>query len=349
MSKPTQNTRTVHARSSDDPVLLELRGLRTELITADRRTPIIDGIDLDIRRGEIVALVGESGCGKSMTALSITRLLPPAVHITGGSVLLDGTDLVALPQRQMTRVRGAKVAMLFQHPKAALDPTSRVGDQIGETMRFRRRLSRRAAARRSIELLGDVGIPEAKHRAGGYPHQLSGGMAQRVMIASALSGEPELLIADEPTTALDVTVQSQILKLLLDTRSRTGLAILLITHDMGIVANVADRVAVMYAGRIIEDRPVRDLFSAPAHPYTESLLRSSLLLSSDDGDLVVPTGEMPRPGRRVRGCQYHPRCPLAVQLGITERCSSEEPRMLEVSPHGSARCWAVEGARREHA
>lgn len=286
---------------AESRALLDIRDLRVEAMTPSGPVAVIDGLNLRIGHGEIVALVGESGSGKSMTAQSITRLLPPSVRIAQGSIHLGDRDLAAASEKEMQRVRGDQVALLFQHPKAALDPTCRIGDQVVETLRGRRRESRRQSRERSIALLGDVGIPEAARRSRGYSHQLSGGMAQRVMIAAALSGDPQLLIADEPTTALDVTVQAQILRLLLEKRRVRNLSILLITHDMGIVANVADRVAVMLAGRIVEDRPVADLFASPEHPYTESLLRSSLMLTDADGRLFVPDRTI-----RAEGSQHGP-------------------------------------------
>ncbi|MEW5991060.1 MAG: ABC transporter ATP-binding protein [Chloroflexota bacterium] len=323
--------------------LIEIRNLRVQLPTRDGIVSAIDGIDLTIGRGEIVALVGESGSGKSMTALSIARLLPPAARVVSGEVLLDGVDLARLSDAEMDRVRGSRISMLFQQPKATLDPTSRVGEQVGETLRFQRHVPRREAWDRSVALLSDVGIPEAGRRARAYAHQLSGGMAQRVMTAAAISGGPELLIADEPTTALDVTVQAQILRLLTTMVRDHGLSMLLITHDLGIVATVADRVVVMYAGKIVEDGPTDQLINRPTHPYTEALMRSSLLIPNDDGRLYAIPGGTPRPGEAIAGCRFRARCPYPDMLGIADRCEAIEPGLHACDAEGhNCRCWAVE-------
>jgi len=329
--------------SVPDRPLLDVRNLQVHFSGRDGVVKAIDGIDLQIRRGEVVALVGESGSGKSMTALSIARILPPAAAVMGGEVVLDGVDLLKLSDRQMNGIRGARIAMLFQQPKASLDPTSRVGEQVGEAYRFQRRASSRDSWARSIELLTDVGIPEPGRRAKAYAHQLSGGMAQRVMIAAALSGGPELLIADEPTTALDVTVQAQILRLLTTMSREKGLAMLLITHDLGIVATVADRVAVMYAGKIVEDGPTSQIIHEARHPYTEALLRSSMLVPEADGRLYAIPGGTPKPGQQLTGCRFRDRCAYADKFGIAEHCESAEPGLADCgSDHHHARCWAVE-------
>jgi len=322
--------------------LIEIRNLRVQLPTRDGVVTAIDGIDLTIGRGEIVALVGESGSGKSMTALSIARLLPPMARVASGEIRLDGIDLLTLPDAEMNRVRGARIAMLFQQPKATLDPTSRVGDQVGEALRFRRGASPRLAWERSIQLLGDVGIPEPQRRARAYAHQLSGGMAQRVMTAAAISGGPELLIADEPTTALDVTVQAQILRLLTAMVRERGLSMLLITHDLGIVSTIADRVVVMYAGKVVEHGPVNQILSHPSHPYTEALMRSSLLIPNEHGRLYAIPGGAPRPGEQVVGCRFRARCQYADALGIAARCESAEPGLHVCESGHLCRCWAVE-------
>jgi peptide/nickel transport system ATP-binding protein len=323
--------------------LLEVRDLRVQFEGRDGIVNAIDGIDLQIGRGEIVALVGESGSGKTMTALSIARILPPAARIVSGQVRLDGVDLLALRDQEMNHIRGSRIAMLFQQPKASLDPTSRVGDQVGEAYRVHRHASGREAWRRSVDLLADVGIPEPTRRARAYAHQLSGGMAQRVMIAAALSGRPELLIADEPTTALDVTVQAQILGLLTTMSRETGLSMLLITHDLGIVATVADRVAVMYAGRIVEDGPTAEIIGGGRHPYTEALLRSSMLVPEADGLLYAIPGGTPKPGETITGCRFRARCAYADKLGIAAHCESVEPGLSSCGDHDHhARCWAVE-------
>jgi peptide/nickel transport system ATP-binding protein len=340
--RPRRSGRPVEATSDAAVPLLDVRGLRVEIATRHGVVRAVDGIDLQIGRGEIVALVGESGSGKSMTARAITRLLPPGAHVVAGEIRLDGVDLLGLSDAEMDRVRGARIAMLFQQPKATLDPTSKVGEQVGEALRFHRRVSARDAWQRSVELLADVGIPEPARRAHAYAHQLSGGMAQRVMIAAALSGGPELLIADEPTTALDVTVQAQILRLLQKKTREHGLSMLLITHDMGIVASVADRVAVMYAGTIVEDGDTAQILTAPRHPYTEALLRSSMLIPSDDGRLYAIPGGPPKPGEVTTGCRFRPRCAYADRLAIADRCEAAEPGLAMCEDHHHARCWAVE-------
>jgi peptide/nickel transport system ATP-binding protein len=323
--------------------LLDIRNLHVQFRTPDGIVDAIDGIDLQVRRGEIVALVGESGSGKSMTALSIAGLLPSPARLVSGSVLLDGVDLLRMPEREMNNVRGASIAMLFQQPKASLDPTSRVGDQVGEALRFHRGLSARAAWQRSVELLAEVGISEPDRRAHAFAHQLSGGMAQRVMIAAAISASPQLLIADEPTTALDVTVQAQILRLLTKTTREAGLSMLLITHDLGIVATVADRVAVMYAGRIVEDGVTSQIINEPRHPYTEALLRSSMLVPDQDGRLFAIPGGPPKPGELKVGCRFRSRCVYCEPLDLMSKCESAEPTLTTCGPdQHKARCWGVE-------
>ena len=325
------------------PPLLDVRDLRVQFNGRDGAINAIDGIDLQIGRGEIVGLVGESGSGKSMTALSIARLLPPEARVINGEIRFDGVNLLGLSDSAMNEVRGARIAMLFQQPKATLDPTNRVGDQVGEALRYRRGASAKEAWARSIALLADVGIPEPERRARSFVHQLSGGMAQRVMIAASLSAGPELLIADEPTTALDVTVQAQILRLLTAMSREHNLSMLLITHDLGIVATVADRVAVMYAGKIVEDGLTSQIINEPRHPYTEALLRSSMLIPGDDGRLYSIPGGPPRPGQNITGCRFRARCEYADPLGIADHCESMEPGLTpcgHVEHH--ARCWAVE-------
>lgn len=324
--------------------LLDLRGLRVDFPDLPGG-PAIDGMDLTVGPGEIVALVGESGSGKSLTALTVMGLLPPGAEVVGGTAVLDGEDLLTMPTRRRNEVRGSRVAMLFQQPKVMLDPTARVGSQVVEALRRHRTVSRREAKARVVELLRDVGIPEPARRASAFAYQLSGGMAQRVMIAAALSADPELLIADEPTTALDVTVQAQILELLKRKRDELGLSILLITHDLGIVSSMADRVAVMYAGRIVEDGVTADIFNDPQHPYTEALLKASLL-QADRGKLFSIPGSVAEARAAADGCRFLSRCPKAAALGITERCRSAEPTLHTCGEHDHhSRCYAS----REHA
>jgi peptide/nickel transport system ATP-binding protein len=324
--------------------LLEIRGLRVDFPDVPG-APAIDGMDLKIGRGEIVALVGESGSGKSLTALTVMGLLPPGAEVSGGEARLGGEDLLSMPSKRRNQVRGDKVGMLFQQPKVMLDPTARVWSQVAESLRAHRKVGRREARARVVQMLRDVGIPEPDRRASAFAYQLSGGMAQRVMIAAALSADPQLLIADEPTTALDVTVQAQILDLLRQKRDELGLSILLITHDLGIVSSMADRVAVMYAGRIVEDGATADIFEDPQHPYTQALLRASLL-QAERGQLFSIPGSVAAARSLEHGCRFLPRCPMAAQLGISDTCRGVEPELHTCGEHEHhSRCYAS----REHA
>ncbi|RWK43720.1 MAG: ABC transporter ATP-binding protein [Mesorhizobium sp.] len=308
-------------------------------------TPVIEGLSLTLNRGEVLALVGESGSGKSMTALSLMRLLPTGGEITGGRIRFDGEDVLSLSDRQMNRMRGGRMAMLFQQPQAMLDPTSRVSTHIAEPLQVHRGFGRRAAMERVLDLLREVGIADPAVRARSFSHELSGGMAQRVMIAAALSGDPQMLIADEPTTALDVTVQAQILRLIDEQRRKRNLATLLITHDLAVVAALADRVAVMYAGRIVEEGPAKAVLEKPQHPYTQALMRCSLLVPDQSGQLLSIPGSGSHARELTCGCRFHPRCSAALQHGIASRCMRSEPA-LETDPDGHwARCWAFETER----
>jgi peptide/nickel transport system ATP-binding protein len=326
--------------SPTEAPLLQIRDLRVEFPEVGGG-PAIDGMDLTVRRGEIVALVGESGSGKSLTALTMMGLLPPGAQVAGGTALLDGEDVLAMSAKRLNEIRGSKVAMLFQQPKVMLDPTARVGGQVAEALRQHRGVGRREAKARVVEMLRDVGIPEPARRASAFSYQLSGGMAQRVMIAAALSADPELVIADEPTTALDVTVQAQILELLKRKRDELGLSILLITHDLGIVSSMADRVAVMYAGRIVEDGATHDIFTKPQHPYTEALLKASLL-EAERGKLFSIPGSVAQARAMGHGCRFLPRCGIAAQLGISETCAGLEPTLHTCGEHEHhSRCYAA--------
>ena len=293
----------------------------------------VDGIDFQINRGETFVLLGESGCGKSMTALSIMRLLPPGGHFVSGRIALDGTDLLRLPETSMRDVRGRRIAMIFQEPQTSLNPVLTVGDQIGETLHRHHGLRGAAEHRRVLELLDAVGIPDPKRRCGEYPHQLSGGMKQRVMIAIALAGEPDLLIADEPTTALDVTIQAQVLELLRDLKKRTDMAILLITHDLGVVAEMADRVAVMYAGHLVEQSDRETFFRAPAHPYSHKLFESVPRRDKRGGRLAVIRGNVPLLTQAFAGCRFESRCERRWAL-----CASQPPRWLDLDGNHAVRC-----------
>ena len=293
--------------------LLEINNLHTYFQTREGLVCAVDGVSFYLDRGELLGLVGESGCGKSMTALSIMRLIAPPGKIVDGEILFDGKDLLKISDAEMRQMRGDDIAMIFQDPMTSLNPVFTVGEQIAEALRLHRKMSHKEARAAAIDAMREVAIPDPARRINDYPHQLSGGMRQRVMIAMALACNPKLLIADEPTTALDVTIQAQILELLNDLRKQRELAVLLITHDLGVVAEVADRVAVMYTGRIVEESPVDELFARPKHPYTEGLLRSVPKLTGDDvikkERLETIEGVVPRPTDLPPGCHFAPRCP----------------------------------------
>jgi peptide/nickel transport system ATP-binding protein len=312
---------------------LQVRALGTVIDMPGRTVRAVDGVDFELREGECFALVGESGSGKSMTALSVMRLLPEAGRIASGNVLLDGTDLLGLPEASMRSVRGRRVAMVFQEPGTALNPVLTVGRQITEVIERHAGLGRTAAKRKALELLEAVGIPEAERRFGEYPFQLSGGLKQRVMIAAALAVEPEVLIADEPTTALDVTIQAQILALLARLQKERGMALLLITHDLGVVAQMADRVAVMYAGEIVELAAREAFFRAPQHPYSQQLFAALPSPRQRDAELAVMRGQAPALDQPFVACRFNERCEL-----VFDRCRAQAPRLVEPLPGHFARC-----------
>jgi oligopeptide/dipeptide ABC transporter ATP-binding protein len=299
-----------------------------------RRVWAVDGVDLDVRRAECVGLVGESGCGKSVTALSILRLVPPPGRIVAGEVWFEGRDLLRLPERAMRQARGGSIAMVFQEPTTSLNPALSVGFQIAEAVRTHERVGRAAAARRAVELLAHVQVPSPAERARDYPHQLSGGLRQRAMIAMALACKPRLLIADEPTTALDVTIQAQVMDLLAEIRRATHLAVLLVAHDLGLVAQMADRVAVMYAGRIVETAATVELFERARHPYTHGLLRAAPSVEQRGGPLAVIPGSVPDAAARPPGCAFHPRCERAA-----DRCRVEPPPTESAGEAHTFACW----------
>jgi len=303
--------------------LLEVRGLRVRYGTR----LVVDGADLEVGRGEIFGLVGESGCGKSTLALALLRLLPDEAGVEAERLALGGVDLRSLRGEELRRIRGAGLALVFQEPSASFNPVLTIGEQVGEPLRWHRGLSRKEALAGAVELLRRVGLPAPEARARAYPHELSGGMLQRALIAAALAGGPRLLVADEPTTALDVTVQAGILDLLRDLRDREGLAVLLITHDLGVLAQTVDRLGVMYAGRIVEEGPVGEVFARPLHPYTEALLASLPARAPRSARLPAIPGSVPAPGAWPGGCRFHPRCARAF-----ERCAVEEPRTLAPGP-----------------
>ena len=326
-------------------VLLEIKGLRTYFRGDEGLARAVDGVSFSIEKGETLGVVGESGCGKSVTALSVMRLVPdPPGFIDGGEILFQGRNLVMLGDAEVREIRGNEIAMIFQEPMTALNPVFTVGNQIMEAVRLHQGLDKDAARARAIEMLDLVGIPSPEDRVDEYPHQMSGGMRQRVMIAMAMSCDPALLIADEPTTALDVTVQAQILELIGDLQERTGMSVMLITHDLGVVAEVADHVAVMYAGKVVEYAGVEELFGRPRHPYTIGLFRSLPDLSQPGERLPTIAGSVPSAFHFPRGCRYHTRCPLA-----RERCVTDEPALEEAEGNAgrhTVACHFVEEAAR---
>ena len=323
--------------------LLTVENLRTGFDTREGFLRAVDGVDFEIAQGGTLGVVGESGCGKSVTALSVMRLVDRPGRIAEDSrILFEGRNLVTLDETELGKIRGNDISMIFQEPMTSLNPVFTVGDQIAEAVQLHQNVGTKDAMERAVEMMELVGIPSPAQRVRDYPHQLSGGMRQRVMIAMALSCNPKLLIADEPTTALDVTVQAQILELMKELRERLGMAIMLITHDLGVVAEMVDEVVVMYAGRVVERGPVADVFASPQHPYTESLLDSIPLLGMRySTPLKAIRGVVPSPLDWPQGCRFAPRCDYAF-----DRCIGEDPPLLRVPPQESA-CWLCEGGRRE--
>jgi oligopeptide/dipeptide ABC transporter ATP-binding protein len=324
-----------------DNVLLDIKNLRTQFFTEGGVVHAVDGIDFSVRRGEVVGLVGESGCGKSVTSLSIMRLISQPGRIVDGRILFDNEDLVALPESRMVNIRGNRVSMIFQQPQSSLNPVFRVGDQLAEVLQIHQDVGKEVGEKRAIELLAMVGVPDPESRAKAFPHELSGGMAQRVMIAMALACVPELLIADEPTTALDVTIQAQILDLMRNLRTKMDTAIILITHDLGVVAEMCDRVNVMYAGRIVEQAPVVELFKTPKHPYTAALIGSTPRLGHADKPLTTIPGSVPNLVDLPTGCKFWPRCTARIQHNL-EICNQEEPPLRAIAANHMVRCWLYE-------
>ena len=321
--------------------LLTVRNLRTYFDTEDGVVKAVGGVGFAVGRRQTFALVGESGCGKSVTAYSILRLVEkPAGRIAGGEIRLEGRNLLDLTEKQMQQVRGSRISMIFQEPMTSLNPVFSCGQQIVEAIVLHQKLPASAARALAVEMLEKVGIPAPEQRFGEYPHQLSGGMRQRVMIAMALSCNPRLLLADEPTTALDVTIQAQILDLMKRIQRRTGLSILLITHDLAVVAETADVVGVMYASRMAELSDVRSLFAEPLHPYTRGLFRSLPRLGQKKRRLDTIPGTVPDPLHFPAGCKFHPRCPVGRAL---EKCRTDEPPLREVRPGHWAACWQCPG------
>ena len=295
--------------------LLEVKNLSIEIATRRGPATIVDGIDLHVDKGETLGIVGESGCGKSLTMLSLVRLLPNKIRVAGGSASFAGQNLLELNSRQLREVRGGKIGFVFQDPMTSLNPVMKIGDQLSEPLIHHRGMSKAEARKRAGELLRLVGIPGAEQRLDSYPHEHSGGMRQRVMIAIGLACDPELLIADEPTTALDVTIQAQIVDLVKDLRKRLGMSVVWITHDLALIAGLADRICVLYAGTVVEDAPVDQLFAEPSHPYTRGLLASIPRMDHDDSERLNSIGGTPpEPGRRPEGCPFAPRCPQALDI-----------------------------------
>jgi len=321
-----------------EPVL-RVEDLRAEFRIRGEWYPAVDGVSFSLDRNETLALVGESGCGKSVTALSIMGLIPPKQgRVAAGRILLDGTDLRTLDEAELEPVRGDRIAMIFQEPMTSLNPVMSIGAQVAEALRVHRRLSRADAEAKALAVLDEVKIPSARQRFHEYPHQFSGGMRQRVMIAMALACEPTLLLADEPTTALDVTIQAQVLSLLADLKARHGMAMLFITHNLGVVAQIADRVAVMYAGQIVEEAPVHEIFTGAAHPYTRALFAAIPRMDRAEQTLAAIPGRVPPLDDMPRGCRFAPRCPL-------RRDGCEAPQVLAAAaPRHLARCHVATSA-----
>jgi len=324
--------------------LLRIRDLRTYFFTLSGIVRAVDGISFDLAPGETLGLVGESGCGKSVTALSIMRILPePAGRIAEGSILFRGKELTGLPEKEMEKIRGEKIAMVYQEPMTALNPAFTIGDQLGEVFRFHQGLGKREALEKAAHLLDQVGMPSPASRIKDYPHQLSGGMRQRAVIAMAMACNPEILIADEPVTALDVTIQAQILDLILKLRARMGMSLILISHDLGVVANMVKRVIVMYAGRIVESAGVGEVFHSPLHPYTRGLFQSIPRIGCRVETLPEIPGNVPNLLNLPAGCKFANRCPEAM-----DRCRAEEPPLFAPGRKHFSRCWLSEcGMRSE--
>jgi len=346
-STPDLNCKSIHreeaekVENNNKENILEVKGLKTQFFTESGIVRAVDGIDIHVKRGEVLGIVGESGCGKSVTSLSIMRLVGQPGKIVEGQIIFDNEDLLKLPESRMVKIRGNRISMIFQQPQSCLNPVFKVGDQLSEVLFIHQDLGKEAGQKRAVELLSMVGIPEPESRVNAFPHEMSGGMAQRVMIAMALACVPELLIADEPTTALDVTIQAQILDLMRNLRSKMETSIILITHDLGVVAEMCDRVSVMYAGRIVEEAPIVELFDSPKHPYTVALIGSTPVLGQAEKDLVTIPGSVPNLIDLPDGCKFAPRCLPRVEneLGI---CTEEEPEIKAIAPNRKVRCWLYE-------
>ena len=318
--------------------LLEVRNLKTYFYTEDGVVKAVDGVDFSVGRGEVLGLVGESGCGKSVTSLSIMRLIGVPGKVVEGTIMFEGRNLLELSESEMVHMRGNRISMIFQQPQSSLNPVFKIADQVAEVLQIHQNMGKEESWNKAVELLRLVGIPDPESKAHSFPHEVSGGQAQRVMIAMALALNPQLLIADEPTTALDVTIQAQILDLMRDLRTRMDTAVILITHDLGVISEMADRVAVMYAGRIVEQTDIRTLFTHPMHPYTQGLMASIPVLGTVKETLEVIPGSVPNLVNLPPGCQFAPRCRLRIehQLAI---CTQVEPQLLPIEPEHLCRCW----------
>jgi len=335
----------VETRTAQDTIL-DVRGLKTYFYTEDGVVKAVDGVDFDVRRGEIVAIVGESGCGKSVTSFSIMQLVGIPGKIVDGEIDFNERNLLDMSESEMRLMRGDRISMIFQQPTSCLNPVFRVGDQISEVLEIHRGTDKKQGWEQAVELLRTVGIPEPEKRVKAFPHELSGGMAQRVMIAMALACEPELLIADEPTTALDVTIQAQILDLMRGLQAKLGTSIILITHDMGVVAEMASRVSVMYAGRIVEQADVNTLFDEPLHPYARGLLASIPVMGVVKDRLDTIPGSVPNLIDLPPGCKFAPRCRPRLENNL-HICTEQEPSLIEYKPGHRVRCWLYEQLQRE--
>ena len=318
--------------------LLEVHNLKTYFYTEDGVVKAVDGVDFTVGRGEVLGLVGESGCGKSVTSLSIMRLIGVPGKVVEGTIIFEGRNLLELSESEMVHMRGNRMSMIFQQPQSSLNPVFKIGDQVAEVMQIHQNMGKEESWNKAVELLTLVGIPDPESQAHSFPHEVSGGQAQRVMIAMALALNPQLLIADEPTTALDVTIQAQILDLLRDLRTRMDTAVILITHDLGVISEMADRVAVMYAGRIVEQADIRTLFKKPVHPYTQGLMASIPILGTVKEVLDVIPGSVPNLVNLPPGCQFAPRCRPRVEYQLSI-CTQVEPPLLPYEPDHLCRCW----------
>lgn len=322
--------------------ILEVKGLKTYFNTVDGVVQAVDDVSFSVKQGEIFGLVGESGCGKSVTSLSILRLVDNPGKIVAGEIFFDGKDLLKLSNTEMVHMRGQRISMIFQQPQTSLNPVFQIGSQVAEVLEVHQKLSHKEAWKKAIELLQLVGLPDPEKRSHSFPHEMSGGQAQRVMIAMALALGPQLLIADEPSTALDVTIQAQILDLMQDLVDRLGTSVILITHDLGVIAEMADRVAVMYAGQIIEQADVNELFENPLHPYTRGLIGSIPILGREKDLLDVIPGTVPNLVNLPPGCRFAPRCSYCIQTPGSN-CTERDPQLVQISENHLVRCWQYNG------